>query len=138
MTKLNTCDIIPPTPQQPIKKQNVQKTKRTIEVGPMIWMLSINEVKIQEEKTHVKQCNAWKWFNTKIGPTSMTPWCGHVPTKEWLIYDSSKKEWWLKKKKTYWTYMDWIKKKLRQLISYFAKFLKNGSLRDDVENICDI
>jgi hypothetical protein len=34
--------------------------------------------------------------------------------------------------------MDWIKKKLRQLISYFAKFLKNGSLRDDVENICDI
>jgi hypothetical protein len=28
----------------------------------------------------------------------MSPWCGHVPTKEWLIDDSPKKEWWLKKK----------------------------------------
>jgi hypothetical protein len=30
------------------------------------------------------------------------------------------------------------KKKLRQLISYYAKLLENGSLRDGVENICDI
>jgi hypothetical protein len=30
------------------------------------------------------------------------------------------------------------KKKLKQLVSYYAKLLKNGYLRNDIENICDI
>lgn len=49
------------------------KVRWMVEVGPMMWVSSTREGKIQEGKTLAKQHNAWKWANAKKYPISGWP-----------------------------------------------------------------
>jgi hypothetical protein len=53
------------------------------------------QVKTQEGKTLVEHCNTRKWASAKRGSMNEFPW--HVPTKKWMMNNSPKEEWSLKK-----------------------------------------
>lgn len=53
-------------------------------------------MKTQEGKTLVEYHNTRKWASAKRGSTNEFPW--RVSTKKWMMNNSPKEEWWLKRR----------------------------------------
>jgi hypothetical protein len=58
--------------------------------------MTIRQVKTQEGKTLVEYHNTRKWASAKRGSTNEFPWC--MSTKKWMMNNSPKEEWWLKRR----------------------------------------
>ncbi len=56
----------------------------------------MRQMKTKEGKTIVEHCNMRKWASAKRGSMNEFPWC--VPFQKWMMNNSPKEEWSLKKR----------------------------------------
>jgi hypothetical protein len=79
------CGVGPKAPHKPIETQNVQKVRG----------MTTRQMKTKEGKNLIDHCNTRKWASVKRVSMNEFPW--RVPTKKWMMNNSPKEEWLLKK-----------------------------------------